>query len=66
MIDLTDLNGFISCSKDRKIISWTLELDVMGKLNLDADEKDDPRWTFPSEVRTIMEIEEVEKLRENV
>lgn len=38
----------------------------MGKLNLDADEREDPRWQFPSEVRRIMEIESVEKLGENV
>lgn len=65
-IDLSDLQGFLSCSKDRKIISWNLHLDVMGKLNLDSDEKEDPRWTFPSDERRGMEIEMVKKLQENV
>jgi hypothetical protein len=65
-IDLSDLTGFISCSKDRKILTWTLGLDVLGKLNQVADEREDPRWLFPSEVKKIMEIKEVERLQEIV
>jgi hypothetical protein len=47
-IDLEDANGIITTSKDQMVRTWSLDLDLMGNINSDAD-RQDKKWSFKSQ-----------------
>ena len=61
-IELSDCNGLMSSSKDHKVLVWSLDLDVWGKINQASEEDGDPKWTFPSDERMIKHQDEIDNL----
>ena len=60
--------GVITASKDNKIRTWSLELDMWGSLNGNTD-MNDPKWTIPSqqdEINRKIDINTLEKLMDEI
>lgn len=60
---LDDLQGLTTCSKDNRTRNWSLELDLLGTINLSTD-RDDPKWQFRSQRKQIKREEEIEELEQ--
>lgn len=58
-IELNDAKMLLTSSKDCKVRVWSMDLDMYGNINGKTD-RDDPKWFFPSNQKTINQINEIE------
>ena len=57
--EFSDCSGFVSVSKDSRVLTWSMNLDVYGKLTQDSTEVPDNQWNFPTNEKYNKELREI-------
>lgn len=61
-VALSDCQGLISTSRDKRVLTWSLDLDVWGKVDLEREGKVDKLWRFPTKEKITKLYKQVKKL----